>query len=393
MDGGALYTFGRVNGNQVKLEIYENIVYNCYGHSQYRGIYCDDGVSNQYIHDNLVYNVQHYTIDIRQVYNTDGKYGGIIDVPLSMNNTVSRNIVSNPMRLEGGIDATKPNYGEALGNALTSDNIILCDKSHNTTNAFSGLGDTKYIKNIPFFTDSKNISLDVLMLQKLNGYYIKPYLFKFINPYSISFVPSRKEIFEKVIINTTGTDGVGVSVAKWTKVMSVNLVGAWVNRHVRLFYYAPYNQYNYGEVVMNFSTALISSTFIDVILNVNPIGVKTNIIGQNDFIVIYNQIDANTCTWVAELYIKINITSRNVNFYTNFTDGDYTLNPIVTFYNKQPFLEALPTGTQVLPFATTGITSRRPTGIEKGYSFYDTTLNKPIWWNGTVWKDATGITV
>lgn len=28
-----------------------------------------------------------------------------------------------------------------------------------------------------------------------------------------------------------------------------------------------------------------------------------------------------------------------------------------------------------------------------GYCFFDTSLNKPLWWNGSEWKDATGATV
>jgi hypothetical protein len=32
----------------------------------------------------------------------------------------------------------------------------------------------------------------------------------------------------------------------------------------------------------------------------------------------------------------------------------------------------------------------RPTKIEKGHCYFDTTLNKPIWYNGTNWVDATG---
>lgn len=41
-----------------------------------------------------------------------------------------------------------------------------------------------------------------------------------------------------------------------------------------------------------------------------------------------------------------------------------------------------------------GITAARPTtGLFVGYCFYDTTLPKPIFWSGSVWKDATGATV
>lgn len=41
-----------------------------------------------------------------------------------------------------------------------------------------------------------------------------------------------------------------------------------------------------------------------------------------------------------------------------------------------------------------GPTSNRPTSdLFIGQPFFDTTINKPIWWNGSVWIDATGATV
>lgn len=36
-----------------------------------------------------------------------------------------------------------------------------------------------------------------------------------------------------------------------------------------------------------------------------------------------------------------------------------------------------------------GDTSIRPGGVLTGFQYFDTTLNKPIWWNGTQWVDAT----
>jgi hypothetical protein len=39
-------------------------------------------------------------------------------------------------------------------------------------------------------------------------------------------------------------------------------------------------------------------------------------------------------------------------------------------------------------------TTRRPVApTYVGLNVFDSTLGKPIWWNGTVWKDATGATV
>lgn len=42
---------------------------------------------------------------------------------------------------------------------------------------------------------------------------------------------------------------------------------------------------------------------------------------------------------------------------------------------------------------SSGTTANRPTTLTTGYMYFDTTLNKPIWWNGTSWRDATGAAV
>lgn len=40
-----------------------------------------------------------------------------------------------------------------------------------------------------------------------------------------------------------------------------------------------------------------------------------------------------------------------------------------------------------------GTTTDRPTGVKVGFQFFDTTLGKPIWWNGSAWVDTTGATI
>jgi hypothetical protein len=41
-----------------------------------------------------------------------------------------------------------------------------------------------------------------------------------------------------------------------------------------------------------------------------------------------------------------------------------------------------------------GTTALRPVlGLQIGQFYFDTTLGYPIWWNGTVWKNASGTTV
>lgn len=45
---------------------------------------------------------------------------------------------------------------------------------------------------------------------------------------------------------------------------------------------------------------------------------------------------------------------------------------------------------------TAGATTDRPTGLtaaNAGRYYYDTTLSKPIWWNGSAWRDAAGSAV
>ena len=40
-----------------------------------------------------------------------------------------------------------------------------------------------------------------------------------------------------------------------------------------------------------------------------------------------------------------------------------------------------------------GATANRPRSSVLGQSYYDTTIGKPIWWNGSTFKDAAGNTV
>ena len=40
-----------------------------------------------------------------------------------------------------------------------------------------------------------------------------------------------------------------------------------------------------------------------------------------------------------------------------------------------------------------GTTSNRPTNVLVGFQYFDTTINKPIFWDGSKWIDATEATV
>lgn len=45
------------------------------------------------------------------------------------------------------------------------------------------------------------------------------------------------------------------------------------------------------------------------------------------------------------------------------------------------------------PNLNVGVTSQRPGNADNGFQFFDMTLRKPIWWNGSSWVDANGATV
>ena len=54
--------------------------------------------------------------------------------------------------------------------------------------------------------------------------------------------------------------------------------------------------------------------------------------------------------------------------------------------------------TQAAAIPLSGTTAERPLStvqipLAVGQYYYDTTLDRPIWWNGTVWKKADGTTV
>ena len=54
--------------------------------------------------------------------------------------------------------------------------------------------------------------------------------------------------------------------------------------------------------------------------------------------------------------------------------------------------------TQAASIPLSGTTAQRPlqslqAPLSIGQIYYDTTLDRPIWWNGTVWKKADGTTV
>lgn len=78
-------------------------------------------------------------------------------------------------------------------------------------------------------------------------------------------------------------------------------------------------------------------------------------------------------------------------FYLN---TDFSAYPVLGWGRYDQTSNVLLNGSNwYVPFILSGTTANRPTWRTTGMSYFDTTLNKPVWWNGTNWVDATGTTV
>ena len=73
--------------------------------------------------------------------------------------------------------------------------------------------------------------------------------------------------------------------------------------------------------------------------------------------------------------------------YDQHRDDQLNQNLRIYFNNLDKFLVAIST-------PENGTTANRPTqNLQVGQFYFDTTLGYPIWYNGTVWKNASGTTV
>jgi hypothetical protein len=70
--------------------------------------------------------------------------------------------------------------------------------------------------------------------------------------------------------------------------------------------------------------------------------------------------------------------------YDQHRDDQLNQNLRIYFNNLDKFLTVIST-------PQNGATADRPTqNLQVGQFYFDTTLNYPVWWDGTDWVDATG---
>ena len=87
---------------------------------------------------------------------------------------------------------------------------------------------------------------------------------------------------------------------------------------------------------------------------------------------------------------RLNIPSSILNHYPGFRYYDTTLHKPL-WWNGTNWTDANNNG----PVATFGSTGNRPATnyVNVGFQYFDTTLNKPIWWAGMNWVDSNGMEV
>lgn len=101
---------------------------------------------------------------------------------------------------------------------------------------------------------------------------------------------------------------------------------------------------------------------------------------------IYSYVNNSASSYfVGGIYNKTNST-----YYVLFCTDNYDLISSKIISNQA--IELVSTGIKKV-----GSTQDRPSlgnnDFDKGFMYFDETLSKPIWWNGSAWKDATGASV
>lgn len=152
---------------------------------------------------------------------------------------------------------------------------------------------------------------------------------------------------------------------------------------------------NRSKVVMHYTTA---TRFI-VELQSGYTYIKHTILYDNVVLKeFYIERNGDTCNVYDENLILEKAVTANWQIY--YSDDNFKIyvqtncRTIIAKVNatyceiRSEILNALPTKT-----FPTGLTANRPANVAIGYQYFDTTLGKPIYYNGTSWVDATGAAV
>jgi|GEM_PF-4193416 hypothetical protein len=139
------------------------------------------------------------------------------------------------------------------------------------------------------------------------------------------------------------------------------------------------------------STPLSSGT-----LNLSLNSIRTHSVNANTLYTISNPSTNSICKRV-----DIIVTNTGAsNIAVTFSGATLLSNSNLISPNNSAIVTVISCNAITLAYVATrtpssSTTSNRPalTSSDVGRSHFDTTLGKPIWWNGSVWKDANGTTV
>ena len=84
--------------------------------------------------------------------------------------------------------------------------------------------------------------------------------------------------------------------------------------------------------------------------------------------------------------LNIHLANNNIT-YGHIDDQEQNI------YGVKNFINGIKINGSTIQSISSGITSNRPITTIIGYQYFDTTIGKPIYWNGTGWIDATGTSV
>ena len=139
-----------------------------------------------------------------------------------------------------------------------------------------------------------------------------------------------------------------------------------------------------------------------------PCSMKTQYLKDNGtsvntykFIELEEEFSINSFTKITKYYYSQD--GKNIVIFRSspilngaFVNGDIIINDETTYKTKQwIYKDGVWLDDNYNPYnaAISGSSSSRPSNINNGFFYFDTTLNKPIWWTGSKWVDATGADV
>ena len=155
------------------------------------------------------------------------------------------------------------------------------------------------------------------------------------------------------------------------------------------------NVYNRSKIVLHYNTA--TRFFIELLSVFSYI--KHTVLYDNVVLKeFYIERNGDACNVYDEnLVLEKAVTANWQTYYSDSNFKIYVQKDCRTIFTKvnatycevrSEILKALPTKT-----FPTGLTANRPANVATGYQYFDTTLGKPIYYNGTSWVDATGAAV